>query len=141
MESGTGGKTTREELYQTGLEIRREVLGADWVDRAIQTADDFNRPFQELLNEYCWGTVWARPGLSRKTRSMLNLAMLTALNRPNELKLHLRGALTNGVSRDEIREVLMQTAIYCGVPAAVEAFRIAREVFGEVDSVEREKGS
>jgi 4-carboxymuconolactone decarboxylase len=131
VDSGTSEQTTRGELYRTGLQIRREVLGADWVDRALQTQDDFNRPFQELLNEYCWGTVWARPGLSRQTRSLLNLAMLIALNRPNELELHVRGALTNGVSRDEIREVFLQAAIYCGVPAAVEAFRIARRVFDE----------
>lgn len=121
-----------KELFEKGLGIRREVLGADYVNNSINTADDFNRPFQELVTEYCWGAVWGRPGLPRKTRSMLNLAMLVALNRPHELKLHLKGALTNGVSKDEIQEVLMQTAIYCGVPAAVDAFRTAREVFKEV---------
>jgi 4-carboxymuconolactone decarboxylase len=121
-----------KELFEKGLGIRREVLGADYVNNSINTADDFNRPFQELVTEYCWGAVWGRPGLPRKTRSMLNLAMLVALNRPHELKLHLRGALTNGVSKEEIQEVLMQTAIYCGVPAAVDAFRTAREVFKEV---------
>jgi 4-carboxymuconolactone decarboxylase len=118
-------------LFEKGLGIRREVLGADYVNNSINTADDFNRPFQELVTEYCWGAVWGRPGLPRKTRSMLNLAMLVALNRPHELKLHLRGALTNGVTKEEIQEVLMQTAIYCGVPAAVDAFRTAREVFKE----------
>src|SRR5258708_1305594 len=107
--------------------MRREVLGADYVDDAIRTADDFNRPLQELVTEYCWGAVWGRPGLPRKTRSMLNLAMLTALNRPHELKLHVKGALKNGLSREEIMEVLLQAAIYWGVPAAVDAFRTARE--------------
>ncbi len=120
-----------KEVFDKGLAIRREVLGADYVNKAINTADDFNRPLQELVTEYCWGAVWGRPGLPRKTRSMINLAMLTALNRPHELKLHIRAALTNGVTQDEIREVLLQTAIYCGVPAAVDAFRIAREVLSE----------
>jgi len=119
------------DLFEQGLETRRAVLGSDYVDAAIAGADDFNRPLQELVTQYCWGDVWNRPGLDRKTRSLLNLAMLTALNRPHELKLHLRGALTNGASKDEIREVLLQTAIYCGVPAAVDSFRTAREVFKE----------
>jgi len=122
-----------KEVYDKGLAIRREVLGADYVDNAIRTADAFNRPLQELVTEYCWGAVWGRPGLPRKTRSMLNLAMLTALNRPHELKLHVKGALKNGVSREEIAEVLLQAAIYCGVPAAVDAFRTAREAFKEID--------
>jgi 4-carboxymuconolactone decarboxylase len=120
--------------YETGLAVRREVLGAEHVDRALATADDFNQPFQELITEYAWGAVWARPGLDRRTRSLLNLAMLTALNRPHELELHVRAALRNGVSREEIREVFLQTAIYAGVPAANESFRIARKVFAEVDA-------
>ena len=120
-------------LYETGLAVRREVLGAEHVERSLATADEFNRPFQELITEYAWGAVWARPGLERRTRSMLNLAMLTALNRPHELELHVRAALRNGVSREEIREVLLQAAIYCGVPAANESFRIARKVFAETD--------
>jgi 4-carboxymuconolactone decarboxylase len=120
-----------KEVYDKGLAIRREVLGAEYVDNAIASADDFNRPLQELVTEYCWGAVWGRPGLPKKTRSMLNLAMLTALNRPHELKLHVRGALKNGVSRAEIMEVLLQAAIYCGVPAAVDAFRNAREALKE----------
>jgi 4-carboxymuconolactone decarboxylase len=120
-----------KEIYEKGLAIRREVLGADYVDNAIRTADDFNRPLQDLVTEYCWGAVWGRPGLPKKTRSMLNLAMLTALNRPHELKLHIKGALKNGVTREEIMEVLLQTGIYCGVPAAVDAFRTARETFKE----------
>jgi 4-carboxymuconolactone decarboxylase len=120
-----------KEVFETGLKVRSEVLGAEYVDAAIKGADDFNRPFQEFITEYCWGAVWGRPGLPKKTRSMLNIAMLTGLNRQTELKLHLRGALRNGVTKDEIAEVLLQTAIYCGVPAAVEAFRTAREAFKE----------
>lgn len=123
----------RESLFETGLRLRREVLGAEYVDRALQSADDFNRPFQELVTEYCWGAIWSRPGLSRPTRSLITLAMLTALNRPHELELHIRGALNNGVSREEIREVFLQAAIYCGVPAALDAFRVARKVFAELD--------
>lgn len=120
-----------KELFDRGLQTRREVLGADYVDAAIRNADDFNRPMQELVTQYCWGEIWNRPGLDRRTRSLLNLAMLTALNRPHELKLHVRGALNNGVTKDEIREVLLQAAIYCGVPAAIDGFRVAREVFKE----------
>jgi 4-carboxymuconolactone decarboxylase len=120
------------ELFDQGLKTRREVLGADYVDAAIANADDFNRPLQDMVTQYAWGDVWNRPGLSRRDRSLLNLAMLTALNRPHELKLHVRGALTNGVSKDEIREVFLQTAIYCGVPAAIDSFRTAREVFKDL---------
>jgi 4-carboxymuconolactone decarboxylase len=122
-----------KQTFERGLEIRKSVLGAEFVDKAIQSADDFNRPLQELVTEYCWGAVWGREGLDRRTRSMLNLAMLTALNRPHELELHIRGALRNGFTRDEIREVLLQVAIYCGVPAGVDAFRTARRVFAEMD--------
>lgn len=121
-----------KELFDKGLQTRREVLGAEYVDASIRNADDFNRPMQELVTQYCWGEVWNRPGLDRRSRSLLNLAMLTALNRPHELKLHVRGALNNGVTRDEIREVLLQAAIYCGVPAAIDGFRVAREVFKEI---------
>ena len=117
--------------FDDGLEVRREVLGADHVDRSLERASAFARPMQELVTEYCWGAVWARPGLDRRTRSLLNLAMLTALDRPHELRLHLRGALTNGVSAAEIQEVLLQAAIYCGVPAAMDAFRVAEEVLAE----------
>ena len=119
--------------FEKGLEIRKSVLGKEYVENSIRTADDFNRPMQELTTEYCWGYVWGREGLDRKTRSMLNLAMISALNRPHELKIHVKGALKNGVTRDEIREVLMQVAIYCGVPAGVDSFRIAREAFAELD--------
>ena len=114
--------------FEDGLAVRREVLGADYVDRAMAEADEFTRPLQELVTEYCWGAIWTRPGLPRKTRSLVNLAMLTALNRPHEVKLHVRGALRNGCTREEIMEVLLQAAVYCGVPAAIDSFRGAREV-------------
>lgn len=120
-----------KELFERGLKTRREVLGADYVDAALRNADEFNRPMQELVTQYCWGDIWNRPGLDRRTRSLLNLAMLTALNRPHELKLHVRGALANGVTQDEIREVFLQAAIYCGVPAAIDSFRVAKEAFRE----------
>lgn len=116
------------EKYEQGLEVRKAVVGEEYVNRALATADDFGKPLQDLVTEYCWGSVWTRDGLSRQTRSLLNIAMITALNRPNELRLHLRGALNNGCTTDEIREVLLQVAIYCGVPAAIDANRIAREV-------------
>jgi 4-carboxymuconolactone decarboxylase len=117
--------------FDDGLAVRKAVLGAEFVDKAIASADDFNRPLQELVTEYCWGAVWTRDGLPRRVRSMLNLAMLTALNRPHELKMHVLGALRNGVTREEIREVLLQATIYAGVPAGVDAFRIAREALAE----------
>jgi 4-carboxymuconolactone decarboxylase len=120
------------DAFVKGLATRRAVLGADYVDNSIKNADDFNLPMQELVTEYCWNEVWNRPGLDRKTRSMLNLAMLTALNRPHELKLHVRGAINNGVTKEEIKEVLLQTAIYCGVPAAIDSFRNAKEVLKEM---------
>lgn len=123
-----------DELFDQGLTTRREVLGAAHVDASIAGADDFSRPMQELVTQYCWGDIWNRPGLDRRTRSLLNLAMLTALNRPHELKLHVRGALNNGVTREEIREVFLQAAVYCGVPAGIDAFRQAREVFKDVDA-------
>jgi 4-carboxymuconolactone decarboxylase len=122
-----------KKTFDRGLEIRKEVLGKEFVEKSFASADDFNRPMQDLVTEYCWGAVWGREELPRKTRSMLNLAMLSALNRPHELKMHIRGALANGVSREEIREVFLQVAIYCGVPAAVDSFRTARETFAELD--------
>jgi 4-carboxymuconolactone decarboxylase len=122
------------ELFEKGLKVRREVLGAEYVDASISQADDFSRPLQELVTEYCWGNVWSRPGLDRKTRSLLNVAMLTALNRPHEVKLHVRGALNNGCSKNDIMEVLLQTAIYCGVPAAMDSLRGAKEIFQEIES-------
>ena len=122
-----------KKMHDKGLEVRKAVLGEAYVNNALKSVDDFNRPFQEMLNEYCWGTVWGREELPRKTRSMLNIAMIAILNRQHEFRAHLKGALTNGVTRDEIREILMQVAIYGGVPAAVDSFRIAREVFAELD--------
>jgi 4-carboxymuconolactone decarboxylase len=123
-----------KETFERGLEIRKSVLGADYVEKSLKAADDFTMPLQELVTEYCWGAVWGRDGLPHKVRSMLNLAMISALNRPHELKLHVRGALRNGVSKDEIREVFLQVAIYCGVPCAIDSFRVAREVFVEADA-------
>lgn len=122
-----------KELFEAGLAVRKAVLGAEFVENAIASADDFNRPLQELVTEYCWGACWTRDGLSRKERSMLNLAMLTALNRPHELKMHVKGALRNGLTKEQIREVLLQTAIYCGVPAAVDAFRTAKEAIADFE--------
>jgi 4-carboxymuconolactone decarboxylase len=119
-------------MFKKGLGIRREVLGAEYVDKAMATADDFNMPLQELVSTYCWGEIWGRPGLDRKTRSMLNLAMISALNRPHEIKAHVKGAINNGLTKADIQEVFLQVAIYCGVPAAVDSFRLAREVFAEM---------
>ena len=107
--------------------------GKEFVEKSIAAADDFNRPLQDLVTEYCWGAVWGRDGLPKKTRSIINLAMISALNRPHELKMHVKGALRNEVSKDEIREVLLQVGIYCGVPAAVDSFRVAREAIAEFD--------
>jgi len=114
--------------FETGLEIRRQVVGEEYVERAFATADAFNRDFQELVTEYCWGASWGGEGLSRRQRSLNNLCMLSALNRPHEFKIHFRGALRNGCTLDELRETLTQIAVYCGIPAGVEAFRLAREV-------------
>jgi 4-carboxymuconolactone decarboxylase len=114
--------------FNKGLEVRRAVLGADYVDGSLAKADDFMMAFQEITTEWCWGYAWTRPGLERKTRSMLNLAMLTALGKPAELKLHVKGALTNGVSVDEIKEILLHAAVYCGIPAGLDAFKAAHEV-------------
>ncbi len=119
------------DTFDRGLEIRKAVLGKDYVNKALAGADDFSMPLQQLVTEYCWGTVWARDGLPRQTRSLINLGMIAALNRPHELKLHVRGALNNGCSKEEILEVILQIAIYCGVPAAIDAMRIAREVLAE----------
>ena len=123
-----------KETFDRGMKIRKDVLGADFVEKSFASADDFNMPMQELTTEYCWGNIWGRDGLPRKTRSLLNLAMISALNRPHELKMHVRGALRNGVTKDEIREVFLQVAVYCGVPAAVDSFRIARAAFAEAEA-------
>jgi 4-carboxymuconolactone decarboxylase len=119
------------ELYDKGMKIRREVLGGEYVDRAMAGVDDFNREFQQMVTEHAWGAIWARPGLSKKQRSLLNLGMLAALNRPEEFELHFRGALNNGCTLEELKETLLQIAVYCGMPAGVAAFRIARKVLAE----------
>lgn len=120
-----------QERYDRGLEIRKKVLGAANVDKAIASADDFNRAMQDLSTEYCWGAVWGRDGLDHRTRSLINIAMISALNRAHELRLHVKGARRNGVSVEEIREVLMQVAIYAGVPAGMDSFRNAKEALDE----------
>lgn len=122
-----------DELYQRGLKIRKAVLGAEYVDKAIQSATEFTQPLQRLVTENAWGAIWGREGLPLKTRSMINLAMISALNRPHELKLHVKGAIRNGVSREEIREILLQVAPYCGFPAAIDSFRVAVEALAEID--------
>jgi 4-carboxymuconolactone decarboxylase len=122
-----------KKTFDKGMEVRTAVLGSAYVENATRNVDDFNRAFQELVTEYCWGAVWGREELPRKTRSMLNIAMIAILNRPHEFRLHVKGALTNGVTKDEIREILMQVAIYAGAPAAVDSFRLAREAFAEAE--------
>jgi len=117
---------------EQGMEVRREVLGAEHVERSLANASEFGRPIQDLVTEYCWGAVWTRPGLDRRTRSLINLGMLTALNRRHELGVHVRGAINNGVTREEILETLLQASIYCGVPAGMDAFRAAEEVLDEL---------
>jgi len=119
------------ELYDKGMKVRREVLGDEYVDRALQSVDEFTREFQQMVTEHAWGAIWSRPGLAKKQRSLLNLAMLAALNRPEEFELHFRGALTNGCTLEELKETLLQIAVYCGMPAGVGAFRIARKVLAE----------
>jgi 4-carboxymuconolactone decarboxylase len=116
------------DLFKKGLAVRREVLGADYVDSSIAKADDFMMAFQNITTEMCWGYAWTRPGLDRRTRSIINLAMLTALSKPTEIKLHVKGALTNGVTVDEIKEILLHATVYCGIPAGLEAFKAAHEV-------------
>ena len=119
-------------LFERGLKVRREVLGKDYVDQSLAKANEFTMAFQRVTSEWCWGYVWDRPGLERKTRSMLNLAMLTALGKIPEVKLHVRGAINNGVSVDEIKEILLQATIYCGIPAGLDAFKAANEVLVEM---------
>ncbi|MDP3699778.1 MAG: carboxymuconolactone decarboxylase family protein [Hylemonella sp.] len=115
--------------YQAGLAVRRAVLGDDYVNQSLANVDEFMAPIQQFLTENAWGTIWTREGLDRKTRSMLNLAMLTALNRPNELKLHIKGALNNGVTKEEMSEIFLQAAVYCGAPAGLDSFKIAQQIF------------
>jgi len=122
-----------QDRFDLGLKLRKQVLGADYVERSMASADEFSMPMQELSTEYCWGHVWTRPGLALRDRSLINIGMISALNRPHELKLHVKAALNNGVTREEIREVLLQVAVYCGVPAGIDSVRIAREAFAEID--------
>lgn len=119
-------------LWEQGLQVRKEVLGADHVERSLAGVGEFSTPVQDLVTRFCWGEVWSRPGLERRTRSLLNLVMLTALNRGHELGVHVRGAITNGCTEEEIQEALLQTAVYCGMPAALESFRVAERVLGEI---------
>jgi 4-carboxymuconolactone decarboxylase len=122
------------ERHSAGMKVRREVLGAAHVDRAESTKTSFTEPFQDLITRYAWGEIWSRPGLPRQTRSLITLAMMIALNRSDEFRMHVRAALNNKVPREEIQEVLLQSAIYCGVPAANTAFHLAQEVFAEIDA-------
>ena len=126
-----------KERYDRGLEIRKAVLGAEYVEKSIKGADEFSLAMQEFATENAWGTIWTRPGLPRKTRSLLNIAMLTVMNRPHELKLHIRSSFTNGVTKDEIKEVLLQVAAYAGVPAGIDGFRLAREAFAEMETAKK----
>jgi 4-carboxymuconolactone decarboxylase len=121
-----------KELFEKGLQVRRAVIGAKYVDASLKAADDFSMPMQELVTEFCWGEVWSRPGLDRRSRSILNLGMMAALNRPDELAIHVRGAINNGVTKQEIAECFLQVAVYVGMPAGLGCFRIAREVFNEL---------
>lgn len=126
------GERPRSEKFERGLATRRAVLGSDYVEGSLAKADDFSWPLQQLTTEYCWDEIWNRPGLDRRSRSILNLGMISALNRPHELKLHIRGAINNGLTKDELREIFLQVGVYCGIPAAIESFRLAREVFAEM---------
>ena len=127
----------RSKTYEAGLATRKKVLGEEHVNRSLKSADEFTGPLQDYLVEHAWGAVWTREGLTHKERSMINLAMLTALNRPHELKLHLKGAINNGLTKEQIREIFLQTAVYCGAPAAIDSFRTAQQVF---DEIEKERG-
>lgn len=125
-------------MFERGLKLRREVLGAEYVDKSIATANDFMMAFQHITTEWCWGYAWSRPGLDKKTRSLLNLAMLTALNRSAEIRLHVRGAVNNGVTADEIKEVLLHATVYCGIPAGLDAFKAANEVLQQMSVISSE---
>jgi 4-carboxymuconolactone decarboxylase len=121
-----------KQLMDAGLGVRREVLGDEYVDRAMKNADDFNKPFQEVVSEYCWGLCWSDETLSRRERSILNLGMIAALGKMHEFELHLRGAIRNGLTKEELRAVLIQIAVYCGIPVGVDCFRTAKQVIGEM---------
>lgn len=125
--------TINKDLYERGMKIRREVVGDAYVDASLKNADEFSQPMQELVTQYCWGDVWSRPGLDRRTRSLMNLAMIAALNRSEELQVHIRGAINNGVTKEEIKEAFLQVAIYCGMPAGLGSFKAARAVFKDME--------
>jgi 4-carboxymuconolactone decarboxylase len=124
---------TEETLFEKGLKVRKEVLGEDYVNKSIAGADEFTRTMAEWSTEFCWGALWTRPGVDRRTRSIVNLSMIAAINRPHELKLHVKAAIKNGLTKDEIKEIFLQVAVYCGVPAGIDSFRIAKEAFKEMD--------
>lgn len=128
------GKVGDEDRFERGLALRKDVLGASYVENAMARADDFTRPMQELSTSYCWGEIWSRPGLSRRERSLLNLGMISALNRPHELRLHVKAARRNGLTAEEIREALLQVAVYCGIPAGIDSTRIAAEALAEYEA-------
>ena len=123
-----------QETYDKGMKIRRAVLGDSYVDKATANVDDFTEDFQKIVTTYCWGEIWGREGLDRRTRSIINLAMISVLNRQHELAAHVRGAINNGLTKDEIKEILLQVGIYAGVPAMVDSFRIAKQALGEIDA-------
>ncbi len=125
---------SEETLFERGLKVRKAVLGEEYVNKSIAGADEFTRTMAEWSTEYCWGALWTRPGLDRRSRSIANIAMISALNRPHELGLHIKAAIQNGVTKDEIKEVLLQVAVYCGVPAGIDSFRIARDAFKELEA-------
>jgi len=129
------------EMFEKGLKVRREVLGAAYVDGSLAKADDFMMAFQHITTEWCWGYAWTRPGLDRRTRSIMNLAMLTALSKPSELKLHVKGALTNGVTVEEIKEILLHATVYCGIPSGLEAFKAAHEVLVAEGALAKKDGA
>ena len=126
-----------QDTFDKGMKLRKQVLGADYVEKSMAAADDFSRPMQELSTEYCWGYVWNRPGLELRERSIINIAMISALNRPHELKLHVKAALGNGLTREQIREIILQVAVYCGVPAGIDGFRLAKEAFAEYEASQK----
>jgi len=126
-----------QELFDKGMEIRRDVLGDEYVDRALAQMNGFNRPLQEMVTQYCWGALWGREGFSKRDRSVVNLAIIATLNRSHELKAHVKGAINNGLSKDEIAEILLQVGVYAGIPAAVDSFRTANEAFAELDAAKK----
>jgi 4-carboxymuconolactone decarboxylase len=130
-------KPARSRAFKAGLAMRKKVLGADYVENSFRSADDLNMPFQDLATEFAWGSVWTRPGFTLRERSLLTLAMCIALNRPNEVRIHLRGAIRNGATREQIRELILHSFLYCGGPAALDAYKVVREAWPEIDAAEK----